>query len=264
MNLKGIKEMKEIYVNSSMDGTLQPSLLNTSTAEKPRPLLVGLHTWSFDRYNQVERLLPVAEELKWNLLLPEFRGPNLISNPHGRQACGSILAKQDIIDAVDYVKANYAIDTENILLVGGSGGGHMALLMAAYHPDLWKAVASYVPIADLAAWYNENSLYAPNIEYCCGGKPEGDSMPEYESRSPVHYIDDIAKANILIGHGRFDKSVPCTQSLKLYNELIKRHPDARVFLNIFDGGHELRVNDARDWLLSQVNKKADTSSGLTG
>ena len=100
-------------------------------------------------------MLPLAKKNCWNLLLSEFRGQNTVTNPEGTAACGSEKARQDIIDAVNYVKENYDIDEENILLLGASGGGHMSLLMAAYAPRLWKAVCSFVPITDLAVWHRE-------------------------------------------------------------------------------------------------------------
>ena len=89
--------MIEIYVKSSVDSTDQPSLFYAAK-EKGRPLIVGLHTWSFDRNNQVKAMLPVAKERDFNLLLPEFRGPNLGSNPNCHEACGSKKAKQDIME----------------------------------------------------------------------------------------------------------------------------------------------------------------------
>jgi hypothetical protein len=52
---------KELLIPSSIDGTLQPSLFFEAEGEG-RPLLVGLHTWSFDRQNQRDRLLPLEEE----------------------------------------------------------------------------------------------------------------------------------------------------------------------------------------------------------
>ncbi len=249
--------MKEILVKSSIDGSMQPSLFHKATGNGKRPLLVGLHTWSADRFNQQKNMLPLAEELGWNLLLPEFRGPNLCSNPIGKEACGSVLAKQDIVDAVEYVLANHEIDDKNIYLLGGSGGGHMALLMAAYKPMLWKAVAAFCPITELSKWYYENPHYTPHIHYCCGGEPEGEHMDEYVKRSPISYIDQIAKSNTKIFHGRYDKSVPFTHSLNLYYELSNKYPQARVFLDIFDGGHELRLDEAKRWFLSQSNLSSD-------
>ena len=72
---------------------MQPSLFYKSETSEKRPLLVGLHTWSHDRYNQINNMLPYAQKYDFNLLLPEFRGDNLKKNPICTQACGSIYAK---------------------------------------------------------------------------------------------------------------------------------------------------------------------------
>ena len=254
--------MIEIHVKSSMDGSMQPSLWHEAAGNGPRPLLVGLHTWSFDRFNQVEEMLPMAQELGWNLLLPEFRGPNLESNPNGAQACGSIYARQDILDAVKHVLANYEINKDRIYLLGGSGGGHMALLMSAFCPSAWKAVAAFCPITDLSRWHYENPHYTAHIHYCCGGPPENDGLKEYMERSPINYLDEFAKSNVKIFHGKYDRSVPFTHSLDLYCRLSHKHPKARVFLDIFDGGHEMRSEDAKRWFLSQ-DSGPESKSGLS-
>ena len=102
----------EILVKSSIDGSMQPSLFYK--ASKPnRPLLVGLHTWSFDRSNQISNMLPCAQQYDFNLLLPEFRGANLKNNPNLTEACGSELAKADIKDAIEYVIAEANDHTDN-------------------------------------------------------------------------------------------------------------------------------------------------------
>ena len=256
--------MDEIIVKSSMDGSFQPSLFYKVPDSTGRPLLVGLHTWSADRFNQRDNMLPLAEELEWNLLLPEFRGPNLHTNANRAKACGSIYAKQDIIDAIDYILSNYKIDSENIFLLGGSGGGHMALLMAAYKPGLWKAVASFCPITDLAKWYYDNPYYTHHIHFCCGGKPEGENLKEYIERSPITYIDKIGESNTKIFHGKYDKSVPFTHSVDIYYKLTHKYPGARVFLDIFDGGHEIRIDEAKRWFLSQIKEENNNVKGLTG
>ena len=102
-------KQREISVKSSFGGTLQPSLFFEAEKEN-RPLLVGLHTWSYNRFNQIENMLPLAEKLSFNLLLTEFRGSNLERNPDCKKACGSEAAKQDIKDAIDYVLEEYKID----------------------------------------------------------------------------------------------------------------------------------------------------------
>jgi len=208
-------------------------------------------------------MLPYVRKLGWALLLPEFRGANLATNPRASEACASALAKQDIVDAVEFVCHEHAdsIDTDRIFLLGGSGGGHMALCMAAYRPELWTMVSSWCPITDIARWHSENASYVPGMEACCGGPPE--AVPEdYEQRSPISQINDIAKANVFIYHGRWDPSVPYRHSLDLYTTLIERHPEAKVFLSIFDGGHELLYDAAFRSLEQIVN--GPRSSGITG
>ena len=85
-------EQRELWIKSTLDGSQQPSLFYKSPSEEKRPLLVGLHTWSHGRSNQIGNMLPVAEQYDFNLLLPEFRGSNLPENPICTEACGSELA----------------------------------------------------------------------------------------------------------------------------------------------------------------------------
>ena len=108
----------EIKVVSSVDNSTEPSLFfEADTTEGARPLLVGLHTWSFDRFNQVNAMLPYAQKYNFHLLLPEFRGSNKPDNPRCTEACGSPIAVADIFDAIAYVTEHYSIDKDNITVV---------------------------------------------------------------------------------------------------------------------------------------------------
>ena len=245
-------EQQEIFVKSTLDGTMQPSFFYKSDSTEKRPLLVGLHTWSFERSNQIKNMLPVAEKYDFNLLLPEFRGKNLSSNPICKQACGSELAKQDIQDAIDHLIEQDLVDKDNIFLLGLSGGGHMALLMAGKCPEYFKAIGAYVPITDLTRWVKENAGYAPHVMACCG------TEEEMLRRSPIAYVDTIAKANLKIFHGKTDPIVPVSHSIRLFNAIVEKHPNARVFLDIFDGGHEIDLQTAAYWIISQYNPTEKT------
>jgi acetyl esterase/lipase len=207
---------------SSADGSAQPAAFYDSGTPGPKPLLVALHTWSYD-FDQ-EMSIPYAEWCiahDWILIAPGFRGPN--NRP---EATGSALAVQDVLDAVAYAGAHAAVDGRRIYLAGVSGGGHMALLMAGRVPDLWAAVSAWVPITDLAAWHAEcraaGRPYADDLERSCGGAP-GDSPAvdaQYRARSPLTWLHtgirtpfDI-NAGILDGH---DGSVPISHALRAFN-----------------------------------------------
>lgn len=257
--------MNEITVVSTLDGSPEPNLFFFPEGQTGVPLLVGLHTWSYDRFNQVSEMLPRCQARNWALLLPEFRGPNKTDNPRARQACASPLARQDILDAVEHVLAHYALDARRIFLLGGSGGGHMALMLAACAPARWRAVSAWVPITDLAAWYRQNSGYAPGIAACCGGPP-GQSPEvdrEYRERSPLYYnLEALAAANLSVHHGRYDKSVPYSHTWSLVQALEPLAPQ-RFFYEIFDGGHELRNDAAFAWFDKLAGQPA-AAGKLTG
>ena len=252
--------MQEILITSSIDGTAQPSLFFDAGVDAPAPLVVGLHTWSYDRFNQEKNYLPLCEKYGFSLLLPDFRGPNLTTNPKKREACGTLLARWDVIDAVEYVCANYAIDRDNIFLLGCSGGGHMALLAAETSVKLFRAVEVWCAVSDLVKWHEFQpqcrSNYAPHIEACLGGTPE--ELPdEYINRSPARHVEVLKGLPISIHHGRHDPVIPFTHSVELAKN-IEATGNTRVYLDIFDGGHEQIPTHSFEWFSKLVGKTGST------
>ena len=215
-----------IDIPSSKDGTLQkviywrPESAAYDAVGPGVPLVVFLHSWS-GGYEQGPPWIAQAKKLGWVLVAPDFRGPN--SRP---EACASDLASQDILDAVAFARRDARIDAHRIYLVGGSGGGHMSLVMAARAPDIWAAVSAWVPISDLAAWHAESSVrknnYAKMIEQCCGGAPGPATEAEYRHRSPLFHLAAAKGVPLDINTGIHDGhtgSVPVSHSLHAFNVL---------------------------------------------
>ena len=253
--------MQEILVKSSLDGKIEPNLFYKAKG-KNRPLLIGLHTWSYDRNNLVEQLKPIAKLNDWNLLLPNFRGPNVIGNPQKEKTCGSKYAVQDVFDAITYVEENFDIDKNNKLVIGLSGGGQLGLLLIGKRPEAFRAGIVYVPICDLALWHDQNfNYYGEQMDELIGFSPKT-NIEEYKSRSPITYAENLAKANLKICHGKFDTVVPFTQSVKLYEKINEIDSNSRVFLEVFDGKHQWELNKAIEWLKEQMeNKQLDNVTG---
>jgi dipeptidyl aminopeptidase/acylaminoacyl peptidase len=217
----------EVKIRSTKDGTQQPSLLEIPEAAKtgaPVPLLVHLHSWSADYKNSglMSEAQQGARDRGWVFLSPNFRGPN--NRP---EACGSDLATTDVIDAVHYAQSVAHIDPRRIYVVGGSGGGYIALLLAARYPELWAAVSAWVPISDLAAWHASAKAaglrYDGMLEKCFGGTP-ATKTAEYKRRSPLFQLSRAKGLRISIHTGIHDGhkgSVPVSHSLLAFNELAK-------------------------------------------
>ena len=256
--------MREISVRSTIDGTLQPSLFFHPGGEAA-PLVVGLHTWSYDRFNQEKNYLPLCEEYGFALLLPEFRGPNLVSNPINSEACGSDLARQDVIDAVKYACENFAVDRDNVFLLGCSGGGHMALLAAETAVELFRAVEVWCAVSDLVKWHEFQPEcdrdYSPHIEACLGGVP-AERFAEYVKRSPARHVAALKDIPVSIHHGRHDPVVPFRHSVELAKHLEAVGND-RVYLDVFDGGHEQLPHHSFEWFAKLAGRKKH-AVGITG
>jgi len=219
-----------IQVKSTLDDTDQPCYFwaPEKASSESVPLIVGLHTWSAD-YTQLDHyrvVLRYAQKSGWAFVGPNFRGPN--KTPQG---CGSDLAVQDIIDAVNYAKGKVKIDASRVYIIGGSGGGHMTLLMLGRHPEVFAAGTAFCPITDVARWHADSledhpgrgKGYAKMLESACGGTP-ADKPYEYRHRSPLTWLarakEKCVPAYICTGiHDGWKGSVPVGHSFRAFNVL---------------------------------------------
>ncbi|MEZ6057359.1 MAG: prolyl oligopeptidase family serine peptidase [Planctomycetaceae bacterium] len=214
-------------VVSSIDQQEQPIRYWAPAIAKqhPRPLLILLHTWSSDYTQDRSEWQVEAVKRDWVYVQPNFRGRN--DHP---EACGSRLARQDILDALDWAKQEFRIDESRIYLAGVSGGGHMTMLMAGYHPDRFSAASAWVGISNLEDWYRFHAPngkvgnYAKMIAACCGGAPGSSTTvdAQYRERSPIHHIGKGVNLPLDLNSGVKDGktgSVPIHQTLRAYNVL---------------------------------------------
>lgn len=213
--------VQDIKYKSSADNTMQPMMFYTPNANKSVPLLVYLHPWTAT-YKRPDGMFyaKYCIDNKWALCIPNFRGPN-----YNRSACGSEKVVKDIVSAVDYAKKHANIDSNRIYLIGVSGGGYAALLMAGRHPEIWAAVSAWVPIYNLADWYKyskeKKSWYYRHLNNICGGAPGASKKvdAEYRKRSASTYLENAKGLNIEICAGLYDNTIPVSHTLRAFNAL---------------------------------------------
>jgi len=282
---------KEIKYQSSADHSEQPAMFYAPVSKEPVPLMVALHTWSGNYKQKYHKAIEQwCIKHGWAYIHPDFRGPN--NRP---EATGSELVVADIVSAVEYAKGATQIDSSAIYLIGTSGGGYTALVMAGHHPDLWAGVSAWVPISDLAAWHAQGK-HVEALEQSCGGAP-GDSPAvdsEYAKRSPITFLSNAKGTTLHLHAGIKEKIVPISHSLLAFNELaeakdrisdkdiayfVKKRkvpPNLQVTLQdrsygekqplftrksgnatvtIFDGGHQLVATAAIAWIQKVHNEK---------
>lgn len=216
-----------LNIPSSTDGAQQKCYAYKSTSEKPMPLLVSLHTWS-GSYAQRDELSELAQKKNWNVIHPDFRGPN--KTP---QACGSALALSDIDDAIEYALAHFPVDKSKIFVVGVSGGGHAACLnyLTTRHPV--NTTFAWVPITDIEAWYYQSKArkrgYAKDILAATRSQSDQLNVEEARARSPLYKPVPEGKTSPIriyagINDG-YSGTVPISHSLLFYNRLASAFGD---------------------------------------
>ncbi len=257
------KGASEIQVKSTLDGESQPCTFfvpDQYDAQVSTPLVVCLHSWGGNYKEKADKIIPEARKRGWLAILPNYRNGN-----HSPKACGSKFAVQDIVDAVNYVVETCNVDKNRIYLVGGSGGGHMSLVMAAQHPEIWAAVSCWCPISDLKKFYDEMDPASESgkaadkeakkftegirtgLTKSCGGAPgiSPEVDREYQERSPITFISKAKDVSLFIHHGAKDVLVAPHHGEDAYQALIAAGA-TNVTFNLHPGGHTIDMAIACD------------------
>lgn len=213
-----------VEIPSPADGKVQKAYFYRSTSDKPRPLILSLHTWSGD-YTQKDTIAYQAKEQNFNYIHPDFRGSN-----NTFEACCSPLVISDMDAAIDYAIANANVDTSKIYIIGTSGGGYATLAMFMKSKHTIKKFSAWVPISDILAWYYQSKIrknkYAGDILKCISLTGDSLDMREAIKRSPFYWetpteIRKSSKLEIFSGiYDGIQGSVPITQSINFYNKLL--------------------------------------------
>lgn len=248
------KGFEKIEIPSSKDQSLQPSIIHKTSAEKPQPLIVSLHSWSGD-YAQADSISYQIIQRDWNFIHPHFRGPNWTP-----QGCGSDLMIADIEDAIKYMVKNTNVNPSEIHIVGSSGGGHATMLAYMKLDYPVKSFSSWVGISNLVDWYYESlgrkQRYAKDILRATGDTLK---LNEEEAKKRSAYFQPLPKnrkkASLYLYtgiHDGYQGSVPITQTISFYNRLIKEmYPKAKESLVPEQDILELVVK--QNFLKSQLN-----------
>jgi dienelactone hydrolase len=138
------------------------------------------------------------------------------SSGYGRDYRGRLNGQWGVADVADMIEAAKFLasagkaDAERLIIRGGSAGGYTALAALAFHPDVFKAGASYYGICDLEVLARDTHKFESRyLDALVGPYPQLRDL--YRARSPIHVVDRLSCALILF-QGLEDKVVPPNQS----------------------------------------------------
>jgi dipeptidyl aminopeptidase/acylaminoacyl peptidase len=115
----------------------------------------------------------------------------------------------DCVNAAKYLVAAGAADPDRLVIRGRSAGGYTTLAALAFHPDVFRAGASYYGVSDLEAMTRETHKFESRyLDRLVGPYPQNRDV--YRARSPLHHAAQVT-CPVIFFHGADDLVVPVNQ-----------------------------------------------------
>ena len=185
---------------------------------KKYPLIIQIHGGPFDDY---------GDRFDFEMQVYAAKGyVVLYTNPRGSASYGEEFANlihhaypgddfADLNSGVDAVIAKGYIDTNNLFVTGGSGGGVLTC-WTIEHTDRFRAAASLYPVIN---WYSfALTTDVPNfMKYLFSGNP-WDNTDNYMQRSLTNLVSKV-KTPTLVMTGEADYRTPISESEQFYAAL---------------------------------------------
>ena len=210
---EGIEVKKDIVYRQVDSTSLQLDIYRQKHLKKAAPVLIFIHGggWSKgERSDYLPYLLDYAQK-GYVTVTVSYRLSGVAHFP---------AAVDDVQSAVHWIRAHaeeYLIDPEKIALIGGSAGGHLAMMVGYGEDDPDEKVQA---IVNLYGPTDLTTEYARNRGECLSflGISFQERPDLYEAASPRTHIsrDDPPT---LIFHGTIDALVPVSQSDSLHQWL---------------------------------------------
>lgn len=148
---------------------------------------------------------------------------------------------EDACAAAEYLAEKGLVDSERIVIKGGSAGG-LTVLGALCDSDIFAAGASRYGVADLSGLAAETHKF--ESRYTDGlVAPWPEALDVYEARSPINRISQLDTPMIVLQGGQ-DVIVPPNQSEAIVDALADRGV-THSYLYFPDEGHGFRSADAQ-------------------
>lgn len=146
----------------------------------------------------------------------------------------------DVLDGIDYLIRQGAVDKDRVGIGGGSYGGYFSAWSATKHTERFAAAVVFVGIGNQISKRNTTDIPWEDYHVHWGYWTHEDYEDVY-SRSPVKYAHQ-SQTPTLVLHGDRDPRVHPSQGLEIYRTL-KLHGNAPVRLIWYKGeGHGNRLN----------------------
>jgi acylaminoacyl-peptidase len=249
---RALGKVEEMRVKSSADGREVEAWIVTPPdfdPSKKYPLMLEIHGGPFANYGP--RFAPETQLYAAHGYIVVY------PNPRGSTSYGSEFANlienaypgkdyDDLMSVVDAVIARGSIDTSNLFVTGGSGGGVLTAWIVG-HNDRFRAAVVAKPVINWYSFTLTSDLYTLFAKYWFPGVP-WEQQKNYMERSPIAYVGNVKTPTMLIT-GEDDHRTPSSEAEQFYQALKLRKVDTAL-VRIPGASHEINTRPSN--MLAQV------------
>ena len=131
----------------------------------------------------------------------------------------------DLNSGVDAVIAKGYVDTENLFVAGGSGGGVLTCWMIG-RSDRFRAAVPYYPVINWYSWVLTADIASFGVNYWFPGPP-WEHAEHYMQRSLLSVVQNVQTPTLIIT-GEEDYRTPMPESEQYYTALKLRKVEAAL------------------------------------
>ena len=240
----------EIITFESFDGLQVPSFYYRAPGEGPHPVIIDIHGGpeSQERPGFNARIQYWVNELGISVLAPNVRGSAgygreylLMDNGFKRED-----SVRDIGALIDWVDAQPDLDSEQVVVYGGSYGGYMVLASMVHYSDRLAGGINIVGISNFVTFLENTNGYRRDLRRAEYGDERDPAMYEHlQAISPSNSADQIT-APLFIIQGFNDPRVPASEAEQILTAVREAGGDP-WFLMAMDEGHGFRKQSNVDF-----------------
>lgn len=215
---ENIRVSRDLIYKETPEKTLKLDIYHLDQVNTPQPLLVFIHGGSWKK----------GDKDDYRKYLVDYANKGYITATVAYRFSQEAIfpaAMDDVVCAVKWLKSHaedYHIDPDRVAVIGGSAGGHLAMLLG-YHGndpdyrgecDSLEADASVKAIVNLYGPVDLTTDFAinhPSVKQLIGADYSTATQAVYEACSPIQYITSDDPPTLTF-HGTLDEIVPIVQA----------------------------------------------------
>lgn len=206
----------------------------------PRPVIVVVHGGpeGQSRPGYMGRLNYYLDELGCALIFPNVRGSSGYGKTFLKLDNGfkRVDSYKDINSLFDWIAKRSDLDSNRIMVTGGSYGGHMTLAISTFYPERITCSVDVVGMSNLVTFLEHTQEYRRDLRRVEYGDERDQKMREFlQSIAPLNKVDKISKP-LFVVQGENDPRVPASEARQIVDATQKSGIPV-WYLSAKDEGH---------------------------